>query len=74
MGLGIPPLQIKITLESNPLKTIVFVGRLGASPGADHRQGPGAHPREDGHGPDGGPGAGWGAADRGFAHRGCRVT
>ena len=28
MGLGIPPLKIKITLESNPLKSIMLVGRL----------------------------------------------
>ena len=29
MGLGIPPLQIKIMLESNPLKSTMLVGRLG---------------------------------------------
>ena len=28
MGLGIPPLKIKIMLESNPLKSIVLVRRL----------------------------------------------
>ena len=28
MGLGIPPLQIKIMLESNPLKSTMLVGRL----------------------------------------------
>ena len=29
MNLGIPPLQIKIVLESNPLKSTMLVGRLG---------------------------------------------
>ena len=29
MGLGIPSLEIKITLESNPLKSIMLVGGLG---------------------------------------------
>ena len=29
MGLGIPPLTIKIMLESNPLKSIMLVGRFG---------------------------------------------
>ena len=29
MGLGIPPLWIKIMLESNPLKSKMLVGRLG---------------------------------------------
>ena len=29
MGLGIPPLRIKIVLESNPLKSTMLVGRLG---------------------------------------------
>ena len=29
MGLGIPPLRIKIMLESNPLKPTMLVGRLG---------------------------------------------
>ena len=29
MGLGIPPLRIKITLESNLLKPTMLVGRLG---------------------------------------------
>ena len=29
MGLGIPPLRIKIMLESNPLKSTMLVGRLG---------------------------------------------
>ena len=29
MGLGIPPLKIKIVLESNPLKPTMLVGRLG---------------------------------------------
>ena len=29
MGLGIPPLRIKIKLESNPLKSTMLVGRLG---------------------------------------------
>ena len=28
MGLGIPPLEIKIVLESNPLKSTMLVGRL----------------------------------------------
>ena len=28
MGLGIPPLEIKINIESNPLKSIILVGRL----------------------------------------------
>ena len=28
MGLGIPPLKIKIMLELNPLKSIMLVGRL----------------------------------------------
>ena len=28
MGLGIPPLNIKIMLESNPLKSTMLVGRL----------------------------------------------
>ena len=28
MGLGIPPLRIKIMLESNPLKSRILVGRL----------------------------------------------
>ena len=28
MGLGIPPLKIKIVLESNPLKSTMLVGRL----------------------------------------------
>ena len=28
MGLGIPPLRIKIMLESNPLKSIMLVRRL----------------------------------------------
>ena len=30
MGLGIPPLRIKIMLESNPLKSIILVRGLGA--------------------------------------------
>ena len=30
MGLGIPPLRIKITLESNPLKSTMLVGGLAA--------------------------------------------
>ena len=30
MGLGIPPLIIKVTLESNPLKSIMLVRRLAA--------------------------------------------
>ena len=30
MGLGIPPLRIKIMLESSPLKSTMLVGRLGA--------------------------------------------
>ena len=30
MGLGSPPLRIDIMLESNPLKSIMLVGRLGA--------------------------------------------
>ena len=34
MGLGIPPLKFKITLESNPLKSTVLVGRLGVVPPA----------------------------------------
>ena len=29
MGLGIPPLQIKIMFESNHLKSTMLVGRLG---------------------------------------------
>ena len=29
MGLGIPPLKIKIVLESNPLKSSMLVGILG---------------------------------------------
>ena len=29
MGLGIPPLEIKIVLESNPLKSTMLVGGLG---------------------------------------------
>ena len=29
MGLGIPPLRIKIMLESNPLKSTMLIGRLG---------------------------------------------
>ena len=29
MGLGIPPLRIKIMLESNPLKSTMLVGGLG---------------------------------------------
>ena len=28
MGLGIPPLETKIMLESNPLKSRILVGRL----------------------------------------------
>ena len=31
-GLGIPPLTIKITLESNPLTSTMLVGGLGVSP------------------------------------------
>ena len=31
MGLRIPPLEIKIMLESNPLKSIMLVGRLGVN-------------------------------------------
>ena len=31
MGLGIPPLQIKITLESNPRTSTMFIGRLGVT-------------------------------------------
>ena len=31
MGLGIPPLRIKIMLESNPLKSTMLVGRLGVN-------------------------------------------
>ena len=31
MGLGIPPLKIKIALESNPLKPTMSVGGLGVS-------------------------------------------
>ena len=33
MGLGIPPFKIKIVLESNPLKSTMFVGRLGVQTG-----------------------------------------
>ena len=29
MGLGIPPLISNIMLESNPLKSVMLVGRLG---------------------------------------------
>ena len=29
MGLGIPPLETKLMLESNPLKSTMLVGRLG---------------------------------------------
>ena len=29
MGLGVPPLGIKIMLESDPLKPTMIVGRLG---------------------------------------------
>ena len=29
VGLGIPPVQIKIVLESNPLKSTMLLGRLG---------------------------------------------
>ena len=32
MYLRIPPLRIKITLESNPLKFTMLVGRLGVCP------------------------------------------
>ena len=32
MNLGIPPLLIKIMLESNPLKPTMLVGRLGVRP------------------------------------------
>ena len=31
MGLGIPPVEIKIMLESNPLKSIMFSTRIGRS-------------------------------------------
>ena len=31
MGLGNPPLKIKIVLESNPLKPAMLVGGLGVS-------------------------------------------
>ena len=31
MGLGIPPIQIKIMLESNPLKSTMLVGGLGVT-------------------------------------------
>ena len=33
MGLRIPPIEIKIMLESNPLKPIMLVGRLGVGSG-----------------------------------------
>ena len=29
MGLGVPPLTIKIVLESNPPKSMILVGRFG---------------------------------------------
>ena len=31
MGLGNPPLQLKVMLESNPLKSRTVVGRLGVA-------------------------------------------
>ena len=36
MGLGIPPLKMKIVLESNPLKSTTLVGRLGVASPPDH--------------------------------------
>ena len=36
MGLGIPPLEIKIVLNSNPLKSTMLVGRLGVRSIADY--------------------------------------
>ena len=35
MGLGSPPLQVNIMLESNPLKSIMLVGRLGVTCAAE---------------------------------------
>ena len=37
MDTRIPPLRIKITLESNPLKSRILVGRLGARPASQVR-------------------------------------
>ena len=37
MGLGIPPLRIKIMLESNPLKSTMLVGGLGVCMFGGHR-------------------------------------
>ena len=33
MGLGIPPIELKILLESNPPKSMILVWRLAASQG-----------------------------------------
>ena len=33
MDLGIPPLLIKIVLESDPLKSTMLIGRLGVTSG-----------------------------------------
>ena len=43
MGLEIPPLEIKIMLESNPLKPTMLVGRLGV-----RRKRPASGARTDG--------------------------
>ena len=32
MGIGIPPIQIKIMLESNPVKSTMLVGGLAVAP------------------------------------------
>ena len=36
--MGIPPLIIKIMLESNPLKSTMLVGRLGVTPSRGSRE------------------------------------
>ena len=36
MDMRIPPPRIKITLESNPLKSTMLVGRLGIDPTPNH--------------------------------------
>ena len=49
MGLGIPPLDIKILLESNPLKSRILVRRLAAS-ALPSRGSPGLQLQELAHG------------------------
>ena len=52
MDMRIPPLRIKITLESNPLKSTMLVGRLAAENPTRSRRGSARRQRDqrEGHG------------------------